>query len=284
MQAVRLQSVADFLDASARVRAEHPVLTNVLATVAAGAQSRPDTSDVLCWLVLDSDDTVVGCGVRTHPWPLVVSPMPPAAAQALGAAVAATDDRLPGVSGPAQVVHDVVAGLGARWRAAPGMTDTVYVLDRLVAPPAAAGARRAPQSVERDLLLRWLVDFHAEVGLPARDPADSFDARTADGAMWVWDVGGAPAALVGHAPAVAGPGGTFARIGPVYTPPAHRRHGYARALTAAVAAELADGGATVTLYADADYEPSNRLYRGLGFVAGATVQEVTVTRERGDVG
>jgi predicted GNAT family acetyltransferase len=56
------------------------------------------------------------------------------------------------------------------------------------------------------------------------------------------------------------------RIGPVYTPAEHRGHGYAAALTAAVAEDaLAKGAVAVTLFADAANPTSNNVYRRIGF-------------------
>jgi predicted GNAT family acetyltransferase len=65
-----------------------------------------------------------------------------------------------------------------------------------------------------------------------------------------------------HAPAV----GT-SRIGPVYTPPEHRGHGYAAAVTSA-AVGLANrwGARDVVLFADVANPVSNGVYRRIGFV------------------
>jgi RimJ/RimL family protein N-acetyltransferase len=56
--------------------------------------------------------------------------------------------------------------------------------------------------------------------------------------------------------------------GPVYTPPAHRRHGYAAAVTAnATATALEKGAAQVVLYTDVDNPTSNSVYMSIGYVA-----------------
>jgi predicted GNAT family acetyltransferase len=58
----------------------------------------------------------------------------------------------------------------------------------------------------------------------------------------------------------------MSRIGPVYTPPEHREHGYASAVTAAAAAwALAAGACHVVLFTDLANPVSNSIYPRLGF-------------------
>jgi predicted GNAT family acetyltransferase len=57
----------------------------------------------------------------------------------------------------------------------------------------------------------------------------------------------------------------MARVGPVYTPPALRRRGYAGAATAAASQAALDAGArVVVLYTDLANPTSNALYQRLG--------------------
>jgi predicted GNAT family acetyltransferase len=56
------------------------------------------------------------------------------------------------------------------------------------------------------------------------------------------------------------------RVGPVYTPPAQRGHGYAAGVTVAVSQAALDTGATdVLLYTDLANRTSNALYQRLGY-------------------
>ena len=58
---------------------------------------------------------------------------------------------------------------------------------------------------------------------------------------------------------------TGIRVGPVYTPPEHRRRGYAGAVTAAVSQVMLDRGrAFVCLYTDAANPTSNHVYESIG--------------------
>jgi predicted GNAT family acetyltransferase len=83
------------------------------------------------------------------------------------------------------------------------------------------------------------------------------------GGEQLWTVDGRP---VSQATA-RGPIVGMARIGPVYTPPELRGHGYAAAATAAAAQWAIDAGATrVLLFTDLANPTSNRLYPRIGFV------------------
>ena len=79
---------------------------------------------------------------------------------------------------------------------------------------------------------------------------------------YLWEVDGQAVSLV-----VAGsPTPNGIRIGPVYTPPVARRHGYASALTAAVSQEQIDrGNRYCFLYTDLANPTSNQIYQAIGY-------------------
>ena len=63
-----------------------------------------------------------------------------------------------------------------------------------------------------------------------------------------------------------GPTPTGIRIGPVYTPPEHRRHGYATTLVADLSAWLLEQGHRACfLYTDLANPTSNRIYVEIGY-------------------
>jgi predicted GNAT family acetyltransferase len=73
----------------------------------------------------------------------------------------------------------------------------------------------------------------------------------------------APVALAAITPTVLG----VARIGPVYTPPAHRGRGHGASVTAAAVRLARDHGADeILLFTDLANPTSNALYSRLGFV------------------
>lgn len=57
----------------------------------------------------------------------------------------------------------------------------------------------------------------------------------------------------------------------VYTPPEHRRQGYAAQLAYTVTRDALARGLRAMLYADADYAASNACYAGLGYAPQGTI-------------
>jgi uncharacterized protein len=85
--------------------------------------------------------------------------------------------------------------------------------------------------------------------------------------LW-WD--GGPASMAG----AGAPTPNGIRIGPVYTPPEHRRRGYASALTAALTRYLLDGGRRFCfLYTDLANPTSNAIYQQVGYTHVCDVEQ-----------
>jgi predicted GNAT family acetyltransferase len=92
--------------------------------------------------------------------------------------------------------------------------------------------------------------------IPPWTPAEAAERPVPDG-TYLWIEGGDVVSMARHSPPVAG----VSRVGPVYTPPEHRRHGYGSAVTAAATQAAMDGGAAqVILYTDLSNPTSNAIY------------------------
>lgn len=273
-----LDDAAGFLAATQSLRSEDPVQTNLLGAVAEGVRAGRQYEGYR-WLVLSDDSgTVVGAALRTAPYNLVVSPMPPPAADALGRHMAAVDPAVPGITGPREVVDRVVACLPSAASVRVLMTDVLRVLGTYRPPdPWPPGTARPIDEPDRALLSDWLVAFARDAGLPARDPESIIDFALQSGSMTLWVLDGIPVALAGHAPLVTTPSGTVARIGPVYTPHDLRGRGYGSAVTAAMVESLLPRSTTIMLFADALNPGSNRIYERLGFEFRATHVEVALS-------
>jgi len=160
--------------------------------------------------------------------------------------------------GPATVVPRLRMGLG------------VFAIEQVETVAPVPGEARRAGPAERALVLAWLVAFNAEA-LPGNPDLVEHRERmvdyrlnpaTADAGFWVWEDEGAPVSLVGFG----GPTPGGARIGPVYTPPEHRRRGYGTALVAAVSAWLlGHGRRRCFLYTDLANPTSNSIYQKIGY-------------------
>jgi predicted GNAT family acetyltransferase len=129
--------------------------------------------------------------------------------------------------------------------------------------PGPEGTARLAAGTDRDLLARWFGAFAREAGEPPReDEHAAVTERLGYGGITLWEAGGVPVSVAGRTRAVA----AMVRVGPVYTPPELRGHGYAGAVTVAVSQAALDAGIReVVLYTDLANPTSNALYQRLGY-------------------
>jgi uncharacterized protein len=225
-----------------------------------------------------ADDRVVAVALRTPPNNLVLSEVDdPAGLALIVDDLAATDEGIPGVVGPAIVTRDFAAAWTARTghQNRPGMAERTFRLSRVRPPRPTDGAMRLAGPPDADLLVSWLTAFAAEAfppGTPFGDPRATVERwlRTGTKRNYLWVVDGRPVSWAG----VGGrtPNGT--RIGPVYTPPDQRGRGYASAVVAAASqAQLDEGLSFCFLFTDLANPTSNRIYQAIGYEPIGDVDE-----------
>ncbi|MEV6243865.1 GNAT family N-acetyltransferase [Lentzea sp. NPDC051838] len=131
--------------------------------------------------------------------------------------------------------------------------------------PTVAGSGRLATEADLELLTAWRQAFLTEAVPEA--PTENLtevvrgSLRLGNGHA-LWEVDGTPVAW-----AVASlPNAGMTRVGPVYTPPEHRKHGYGAAVTAMVSQWALDQGASdVLLFADLTNPVSNSIYQRIGY-------------------
>jgi RimJ/RimL family protein N-acetyltransferase len=282
--------VTEFLAAAGpylrRERARNTVMLSVTATMrvhaeaseaseaavaaappsAVGQAADPATQPLLGWWT-DQAGAVAGAFMHTPPFPVVLTAVEPAAAAEL-AAVTMAGRPLGGVNAYPEVADAFADG----WRAGhPGGRAVVYRRQRLyrlaalVWPdPAAAGTGRLADEADAPLAAAWFAAFMDEVDDMGRgeDQSAAARARIRHGGVLIWDDGGEPVSIACNTLPVAG----MVRIGPVYTPPGARGHGYASMATAALSRRLLEDGAEeVVLYTDLANSVSNSIYQRIGY-------------------
>jgi GNAT superfamily N-acetyltransferase len=271
---VRLAADAtEFLAATQELRAADPVRTNVLGSVATGVAGgiRYESET---WFLAEDDGVVVGAALWTAPYRLLVGPTGDEAATAIGAAAARRSLELgiplSGVVGLRSAAEHAADAVGRPWTLR--MEERLLVLHDYLPPSGVGGSARRSTEADRELLRVWRHDFFVEADVVVQD--DESLLRRALLSTRIWEVDGVPVSMAAHAPIVSTPSGDVGRIGPVYTPPEHRRHGYGGAVTAAVVEHLLPMVGTVMLFADAANPTSNHVYEALGFVHESDVVEL----------
>lgn len=201
---------------------------------------------------------------HTPPYPALLTPLPAGAAPPLARALLALGHDPIGVTADQRDS----ARFAAAWTDLTGASARVlrrsrlFRLGRLTPLDPPAGAARVATAGDRDLLGAWLTEFATETGDSPGPPPGTVDDELSYGGLTLWEAGGIPVAVAG----VKRPAAGVVRVGPVYTPPEHRRHGYAAAATAAVSQAALDAGADgVVLFTDLASKASNALYPRLGY-------------------
>jgi GNAT superfamily N-acetyltransferase len=222
------------------------------------------------WLVaVENGDQMVGAVFTTDSTrPAGVSALPVECANTAAEALHGSGAWLGGIAGRAERT----IAFAEAWTRITSIEATstihtrLYRLDTL-APPAVPGKARPAGPADSRLVGEWLKAFQTEV-LHSREPDSEDPARAARLSMaagnihLLWDLDGVP---VSHA-MLRRPAAGLSRVSAVYTPPEHRRHGYAAAVTAAVSGYgLGRGVRELVLFADLANPTTNAIYQEIGY-------------------
>ena len=285
MDVRRIADPSSFLTAAGALllgeEARHNLMLGIAGTLERHSNAYPESH---FWVVEDAG-RVVAAALQTPPFNLLVSqPESGGSLGALAAGLHAAARELPGVTGAvpeADEFSDAWKALSGRI-VRPRMRQRIYRLTTVRPVSGVAGAARTATTEDRAVLVRWVRAFAEESfgEPPLRSPEQMVDARLRDriGGFVLWEDGG-PVSLAGWGGET--PNGV--RISPVYTPPEHRRRGYASALTAAVSSDqLTTGRRFCFLYTDLANPTSNRIYLNIGYEPVCDSVEYAFERARGD--
>jgi len=237
-----------------------PVEHNLVLTLLTERAAHPEPGR-FWWATHDGDVAAVmfQSPLNFH---AAITPAPRGAVAALAEHAAQAAPDLPGVSGEAATAA-YFAGCWAERLKTPGAPvegQRLYALTRLRPPDGVTGRLRRAVDADGDLLVAWMEAFEVDTGGAAVAP-DALRRRITGGLVWIWE-DGVPVSMAALTPPLAG----VTRVGPVYTVPEHRGHGYGAACTAAVSQVGLDGGAErCVLYTQLSNPQSNAIYRRLGY-------------------
>jgi hypothetical protein len=261
----RVDDPAAFLEAASPLLLADEARHNLMLGIAGTLRDHPSHyPEYGLWLAQDGAETV-GAALRTPPHNLVVArARDDSVLEALAEAI---DDDPPGL-----VAAQPEAGVfAAAWAERTGTTPRmhraqgVFSLDRVEPPAAVSGRMRDAGIEDRPLLIDWFRAFMEEAIGETPDGASTahvVDHRLeADSAgIVLWEDGG-PVSLA----AFGNPTPNGIRIGPVYTPPEHRRRGYASALVAELSERLLSERRFCFLFTDLANPTANRIYEQIGY-------------------
>ena len=277
---IRCGGPQEFLDRAKPLLMTDEACHNLLLGIPANLIARGGAPDSpLYFAVVLDGDRALAAAMMTPPHPLVLSQTPDRGALGLIARdLAAAGVMLSGVNAPIPLGE----AFAIIWSELTGghheqaMAQRIYRLTAMRPVAGVPGSLRRATEEHRHLLVAWLRAFNAEA---FADHAAPFDAeqvvdRRLHGqteGLYLWEDGG-PRAVAGYT----GPTPHGIRVGPVYTPPEHRNHGYASACTAELSQLLLDRGYRFCfLYTDLANPASNRIYQRIGY---EPVCDVTVHR------
>jgi uncharacterized protein len=242
-----------------------PVLHNLPLTILRARQVRPEPGRY--WVPLDDGEPVGLAWQSPADFVAGVVPMATAAVDRVVAAIVEEGVDLPGVNGDA----GTAARFTGQWTerrgtaASPVMGMRIYELTELVLPTGVSGSLRAASPADRETVAAMVVGFHEDTGERGEVAIEEWvDLRIDRREVWLWD-DGRPVAMAAHTSALAG----AVRIQAVYTPPEHRRRGYAGAVVAGLSGRLVGEGSRALLFTDLGNPTSNSVYRRIGFRAVA---------------
>jgi len=212
-------------------------------------------------------------GVAAHCWNgnlLLQAPRDPIGVAR--AAIEASGKRVCGLVGPADQTTSARLGLGlmeASTQIARDETLLALDLGDLKVPSALAEGKvvcRRPRASELELLVNWRADYRREATNESDGPALHSSARReieriqSERRQWVLSRDGRLVATCAFHTSL----GTQVQIGGVWTPPAYRNRGYARAVVAGALLRAREKGAErATLFTD---DPAaRRAYEAIGF-------------------
>jgi hypothetical protein len=276
----RYQDVATFYRRAepflVRREAEHNLTLGICAVLKDGGSYGNGEPPYLA--TVESDGAVLAAAVRTPPHNLVLSHRGSLGAlDLLARDIHESGQALSGAIGPTTVSQ----AFAERWHSLTGqasrrgMALRIYQLTAVSPVEGVSGNTRPATEADRDLLEEWGAAFQVEAlgetdreGI-ARSVERYLRADPRVGGVYVWE-DGRPVSMASYG----GPTPNGIRVGWVYTPPEHRRRGYASGCVAALSRHLLDAGRKFCfLYTNLANPTSNHIYQAIGYVPVRDVDE-----------
>jgi predicted GNAT family acetyltransferase len=266
----RHPDAASFLARTRQTLLEHESANNLMLGICLRLQRYPERIERPPYLAtIEDEEELVAAAVMTPPHNVIVFSRrgaDPAPLRLIAENLLQEAWSVPGVVGPSEASETFARIwaelIGHSYRADRSMR--VYELRQVIPPENPGGSLRPASEADSDLVAAWALGFLRDARL--HDPPDqtvsSARQKIADRQLYIWQVDGVPVSMV----AETRPGVRGTSVSLVYTPPEHRRHGYATACVAAFSQHLLEvGHAFCTLFTDLANPTSNSIYQKIGY-------------------
>ncbi|WP_088892339.1 GNAT family N-acetyltransferase [Leptolyngbya ohadii] len=264
MQLQRFDNIQEFWQSTQNYllqdEAEHNALLGILQTILHYPECYPESPYLA---LVQNKSLILAIAIQTPPNNLLLSKVEdfnalPLIAQDL------QQVSLPGVSG---LVAETSAFVQT-WHTLTGQSyhreleSRIYQLTQVNPIAIAPGTLRPATEDDRPLLMQWFTEFNAGMDVVGNDEIERLvNVQLKRQSIYLWE-DGIPVSMVGGRPFSP----TSARIAPVYTPPEHRRKGYATAGVAALSQRFLDQGCDrCFLFTDLANPTSNSIYQKIGY-------------------
>jgi GNAT superfamily N-acetyltransferase len=267
MNVRRHATASEYLDEVYEPLRQRPVVNQLAIAIAQTCLREPERYGTgVLFFSVEAAGEIHGAALQTPPWPVQLSLATAEAASLLARAFADLPDTLSGVAGP----DDAPAAFATEYGRIRGLAHALeqslgtFELTAVTALPKASGRTVVAGPAHVPVVHGFLEAFHAEA-VPHDPPlrADAGERAVATGRAYLWlDERETPASYAFNNRDVEG----WASIGPVYTPPQLRGHGFATTLVAAVSQRLLDQGRPgCTLFTNLANPTSNKIYERIGY-------------------
>ena len=268
MRLIELADAATFLQrTSALLLASEAESGLLLSSVLTLARSSVGRSPKLSYFVVEDCGKALCAALHFSEKRLLISTATQGAAIFLGVEFANRKIAVRAVLGPLTAAQSFASRYSRTCGDVLARKQTQYVL-RLDTPPlfsAAPGLWRAAREKDKDILVKWSLDFVMECGLeePQDETVEVVCRYLEERRLFIWEHQ--------HPVAMAGYGGLTpngARVNMVYTAPESRSRGFAASLVSGLSRRLLSSGKHryCYLFVDAENEAANRVYQRLGYI------------------
>jgi predicted GNAT family acetyltransferase len=261
-------SVSNFLDHAGDLLYQHEAVNSLMLGLCEGMLAQAPKTAPLLMRVIENNKTV-SAAIQTPPMNLIITYSNPEQLELLATTLKEKDANFTGVVGPAQEsesfasIWTSVSGKQKKL----GMGQKIYKIEEVAFPKNVAGEFAVIGKSDLELFCSWVLAFAKEC-LPPTDQRDEkqwreFSERGIEkqtGHFWIVD--GEPVAMA----ITSRPTKQGVSISGVYTPPKHRKKGYASAVVAHLSQKMLDSGKKFcVLYTDLTNPTSNKIYQNVGY-------------------